>query len=72
MDIERLKYVQVCDKQTEQLEEDHVLWNVKKVVKHRVHNGAVQMKCIFLNGDSSWLDMHAIAMQDPVPILRYV
>ena len=30
------------------------------------------MKCTFQNGDTSWIDMYAIALQDPIPILHYL
>ena len=56
---------------------DKELWSVKNIVNHRwkSKNGKriVQLKVQFSdpNMSSQWVDMFALAMQDPIPIIKY-
>ena len=42
-------------------------------MKHKGRNRRIEVKFKFndLNKSSSWVDMFALAMQDPIPILKY-
>ena len=56
---------------------DKQLWSVKNVINHRWKNKngkrIVQLKAQFSdpNMSSQWVDMFALAMQDPIPIIKY-
>ena len=76
----QLKYIQTVDAIAESnnpKEYQNLLWNVDQVIDHCiVHKGTkkkVLVNCRF-KGTSNvahWIDMFALAMQDPIPILRY-
>ena len=86
-DMEQLKYVQAVDTvedgddpvtSTMHKVVDEGLWDCTRVEGHRVrHKGSKEpiweVKCRWNdpNKSTSWVDMYALAMQDPVPILRY-
>ena len=49
------------------------LWNVKKVTKHRMKGDDYQVKVVWNdpNKTSTWIDLYALAIQDPTEILKY-
>ena len=73
-DVSKLQYVQACDSIADGDDPDNELWNCSRVVEHRIKKGTtVQVKCQWKDPNKSltWVDMSALALQDPVPILRY-
>ena len=67
-EFEKMQYVQACDLEADADDDDHYLWSIKHILEHREGKHGIEMKCVFLNGDSSWVDMSAVALQDPIPI----
>ncbi|MEM7375824.1 MAG: hypothetical protein AAF587_44960, partial [Bacteroidota bacterium] len=49
------------------------IWNIGEVIDHRVKGGRHEVKCKFKGQprSTSWLDMYSLALQDPIPILKY-
>jgi hypothetical protein len=49
------------------------LWEVKKVLRHRVRGDTAEVKVVWNdpNKKSSWVDLYALAIQDPTEILKY-
>ena len=82
--VEQLRYIHALD-QLEDEEPDPTsyhgynadLWSVTQVTNHcwkqKGSNQRIEVKVRFndLNKSSAWVDMFALAMQDPVPILKY-
>ena len=48
------------------------LWDVQQVLKHGQRKGETEIKAVWNdpNKTSSWIDMCALAIQDPSPILK--
>ena len=69
----QMRYCQALDK-----EDDCDLWNVKAIVEHRVrkrrgkgHQLEVKAKFKDPGESEAWVDMFAVAMQDPLPVVDY-
>ena len=82
--MEQLKYIHALDSMEDEEPDptsyhgyDADLWSVTQVTahcwKHKGSNRRIEVKVKFndLNKLSSWVDMFALAMQDPIPILKY-
>ena len=85
--LNQLQYVQTMDHYkdvdaallaaADGLSFDDTLWNCKKVTAHRMtrHNNSTQLEVKVswndINKSASWVDMNALALQDPLPIFRY-
>ena len=79
--IDQLKYLNALDSINEKVKDpwnmidigNEELWDVKKVIKHRTKDGKTEVKVIWKdpNKSSSWINMYALAIQDPSEILRY-
>jgi len=74
--MEQMKYLQAMDQSNIDDEEDDD-WNVKRVLGHRTikrkGTNINQVKAEFadVNKSKAWIDMFALCMMDPLPILRY-
>ena len=77
--LEQLKYVQAIDKidetegQFRDLYADDTLWDVRRVLRHRTRDNKVEVLCEFkdVNKSQQWVNMYALALQDPIPIIAY-
>ena len=83
--LKQLKYVQAMDLAENQSQgdiasaweemnlTDDSLWNIRNILSHRHRNGKIEVKCKFqdLNQSIAWIDMQALSIQDPIPILKY-
>ena len=74
---DKLKYVQALDLLNEEDEPESLLWNCKRVLKHRQvkrqGRSVVEVKCQWNdpNENQTWVDMNALVLQDPIPIIVY-
>ena len=77
-DFARLKYVQAVDEIAEEQDEeyqwDQRLWNVRRIHRHKGRHRDIQVLCEFEdpNETKAWVSLFALALQDPIPILKYV
>ena len=61
----------------DQNEEDDNNWKCKEVLEHQIkgrkNKQDIEVKCLWndINQTTSWVDMFALAMQDPIPIIKY-
>ena len=79
--INQLKYLKALDDLNDKATDpwdtldiaNRELWEAKKVIRHHVKNGKTEVKVAWNdpNKSSSWIDMHALAIQDPTKILKY-
>ena len=81
--MKKVKYLNVCDTYCENEDpmsawEDsnltnEKLWNVKAILRYQSRGDKYKFKCIFndLNKSVHWVDMDALVLQDPVPILQF-
>ena len=74
---DNLRYVQALDLLNEEDEPDNALWNCKRVVQHRQvrkqGRTMYQVKCQWNDPNKalSWVDMNALILQDPIPIVAF-
>ena len=75
--LEQLRYVQACDSIADCDDQTNMLWDCSRVLGHRLKKGSkgtqVEVKCQWKDSNRShtWVDMAALALQDPIPILKY-
>ena len=79
--LSQLKCLQACDQWQDELDDpwdtvdpaNKELWDVKKVLRHRIKNGSAEVKVEWKSPtkSTSWVDMHSLAFQDPTTILRH-
>ena len=75
-DVDRLKYIQAVDllnEEEDNLDFDKSLWDVHRVLRHRGEHKKVEIYVEFKdpNKRKQWVSLFAIALQDPIPILKY-
>ena len=76
-ELDRLKYLQALDNENDEEDPDNALWHCEQVVGFRAKTGKkgtqYEVKCQWKdpNKSKSWVDFYALALQDPIPILRY-
>ena len=74
---DQLRYVQALDMVNEEDEPENSLWNCKHVMKHRQvrRKGRIfhEVKCQWMdpNASLSWINMDALILQDPIPVIMY-
>ena len=75
-DFQQLNSIQAMDK----IEEDQdtygwydYLWDVIRVLCHREEHNKIEVLCKFKdpNKSTQWVNMFALALQDPVPLIAY-
>ena len=80
--VQQQKYVQAMDRHADAIDPldsrkspfcDESLWDCTNIISHRIKGKKVEIKCMWKdpNKSTSWIDMYALAMQDPIPILKY-
>ena len=79
--LSQLKCPLACDQWQDEMDDpwDTVdiankdLWDVKKVLCHRIKNGSAEAKVEWKSPTktTSWVDMHSLAFQDPTTILKH-
>ena len=74
-DLKQLKYVQAVDFVTDRDvdPDDAMIWDVKLIECHRWRKKGVEVKCRWNdpNHETSWVNLFALALQDPTPVLKY-
>ena len=75
-DFERLKYIQTIDILNEEEDDsdfDKLLWDVHRVLRHRGEHNKFELYVELKgpNKSKQWMSLFALALQDPIPILKY-
>ena len=52
---------------------DKDLWGVHRILRHRGEHKKIEVLCKFKdpNKTKQWVNLFALALQDPIPILQY-
>ena len=74
--LDQLKYIHAIDSQAikeENEDFDSELWDVKLVESYWQRKKGAQVKCRWNdpNKSSTWVNLFALALQDPIPILQF-
>ena len=73
--FDKLRFIQAMDHLSDTDSPENSVWDCSEVVAFRVRQeNTPEVKCRWkdLNLSNSWVDFYALALQDPIPILRYI
>ena len=69
---EIMTYNDILNLVEEELDEDNEhVWSFEAVLGHRKHNGILEVKILWTNGDETWENLSHMGNQDPITLALY-